>query len=272
MFLVFQCTDSAGLWYRRGIKALGMDPITTNNFFVSDFIVISNGGIGPKDWIRMRRKLLMLVITVIEKVRWGGGGGANLKCNTFCRIDATRVLSSSSFRVMDEVTVRKNILTKKIDLTKLEQFFEQKVAILVDFPMICYPPPPPPQRIISITSFIIILYYYSNCDVGETVGDSEGITKHNERYYFSSLSYDKVIPVHVPVGIFPPLSTYWLRQRHDRKYENLVIGVGNRLGESVGVSVGGWVGTFARISNVPPNAMERLSIFWYSEEDKFLGL
>ena len=65
----------------------------------------------------------------------------NLKCNTFYRIDATRVLSSSSFRIMDEVTVR-IFFDKKFDLrTKLEHFSEKKVPILVDFPRIQTPPP-----------------------------------------------------------------------------------------------------------------------------------
>ena len=53
----------------------------------------------------------------------------NLKCNTFYRIGDTRVLSSSSFRVLDKVNVKKN--DKKFDLrTKLELFFENKVFLL----------------------------------------------------------------------------------------------------------------------------------------------
>ena len=63
------------------------------------------------------------------------GGGGNLKGNTFYRIYATTVLSSSSCRVMDEVNVKKKNIDQKVDLrTKLEQFFENRVVLLKQAP------------------------------------------------------------------------------------------------------------------------------------------
>ena len=83
-------------------------------------------------------------------------GGVNLKkCNTFYRIDATRVLNSSSFRIMDEVTVRKKHLDQKFDLrTKLEHFTEKKFRFWPIFPRFTLPRAP--ERIFSITSFISV--------------------------------------------------------------------------------------------------------------------